>query len=47
MTLYLGVGEGPEPVIVLLARRVPQPQGDRHPVTHHRGRVVVEPGQKH
>ena len=45
LTSYLGVGERPKPVVVLLARRVPQPQGDRHPVTHHRGRVIVKPGK--
>merc|ERR1719319_1147152 len=38
----LWVGERPEPVVVLLAGRVPEAQGHGHPVTHHGRRVVVK-----
>jgi len=40
--IRLWIREWPEPVVVLLSRGVPEPQGDRHPVTHHGGGVVVE-----
>lgn len=42
VTYSLGIGEGPQPVVVLLPRRVPQPQVDRFAVHHHIRRVVVE-----
>ena len=38
----LGVGEGPEPVVVLLAGRVEQAEGVGLAADHHRHRVVVE-----
>ncbi len=40
----LWVGKRPEPVVVLLSRRVPQPQVDGLAVHHHVGGVVVEHG---
>ena len=43
----LRVGERAQPVVVLLARRVPQAERHRHPVTNHRGAVVVKPAQEH
>ena len=39
----LGVGQGPKPIIVLLACGIPEPQADGLPINHHAGRVVVEP----
>ena len=38
----LGVGERSQPVVVLLARGVPEAQRHRDSVTNHRGRVIVE-----
>jgi len=38
----LWIREGAETIVVLLPRRIPQPQGHRHPVAYHRGGVVVE-----
>lgn len=38
----LGVGEGPESVVVFLARRIPEPEADRLAIYHHTRRVVVE-----
>ena len=42
----LGVRERPQPVVVLLAGGVPEPERHRHSVTDHRGRVIVEPDQQ-
>ena len=41
----LRVAERAQPVVVLLPRRVPQPQVDRLAVHHHVGGVVVEDGR--
>lgn len=39
----LGVGQRSEPVIILLACGIPEPQTDGLPINHHTGGVVVEP----
>lgn len=39
----LRVRQRPEPVVVLLTRRVPQTQVDRLPIHHHVGWVVIKP----
>ena len=39
----LGVGQRSEPVIILLACGIPEPQTDGLPINHHAGGVVVEP----
>ena len=38
----LGVGEGPQPIIVLLARCVEEPERVGLPPDHHRHRIVVK-----
>ena len=43
---HLRIGQGPQPVVVLLAGGVPEAEGDGHPVTHHRGGVVVKPAHR-
>ena len=43
---HLRIGQGSQPVVVLLAGGVPQAEGDWHPVTHHRGGVVVKPAHR-
>ena len=43
----LWVGDGPQPVVVLLPGRIPQSQADWFPVHHHIGCVYVEPGNQH
>ena len=45
MRTGLRVAERTQPVVVLLPRRVPQPQVDGLAVHHHVGRVVVEDGR--
>ena len=44
--ISLGIGERPQPVVVLLSSSVPETQVDRLAVHHHVGRVVVEPGEE-
>ena len=42
LTAYLGVGEGPQPVVVLLAGGVEEPEGVGLPPDHHRHSIIVE-----